>query len=89
MKLYLESSINTLRATLVISLTAVLGSCSFGASMPQQITSLNVDCSADTVQISNEVVDLNGEESWTANCEGKTYDCNYLPESGSGCYELE
>ncbi len=72
----------------LITLTALLGSCSFGASMSQQMTSLNVGCKSDDVKISNEVVELNGEESWTAECEGKTYDCTYLPESDTGCYEV-
>ena len=63
--------------------------CSLGASMHAQITSLNVDCKAEDVQVSNEIVELNGTETWTAKCNGKTYDCNYLPESGSGCYELD
>jgi len=66
-----------------------LGSCTFGASMPQQITSLNVGCNADDVLISDDIVELNGEESWTAKCDGKIYYCNYLPESDSGCYELK
>ena len=72
----------------LITLTTLLGSCSFGASMSQQMTSLNVGCKSDDVKISNETVDLSGEESWTAECEGKTYDCTYLPESDTGCYEV-
>ena len=78
----------TIRVNLIIALTLGLGACSLGASMPQQITSFNVGCDADTVKITDEVVDLNGEESWTAQCGNKMYSCNYLPESGSDCYEL-
>ena len=63
--------------------------CSFGASMHAQITSLNVDCKTENVQVSNEIVKLNGTETWTAKCNGKTYDCEYLPESGSNCYEVD
>ena len=73
---------------ILFTISFTLESCSFGASMPQQITSLNVGCNADDVLISNDVVELNGEESWTAKCGGKIYYCNYLPESGSDCYEL-
>ncbi len=78
-----------IRVNLIITLTLGLGGCSLGASMPQQITSLNVDCDADTVKITDEVFDLNGEESWTAQCGDKMYYCNYLPEFGSDCYELD
>ncbi len=77
----------TIRENLTIALALGLGGCSLGASMPQQVTSFNVGCDADTVKITDEVVDLNGEESWTAQCGDKTYYCTYLPESGSDCYE--
>ena len=76
------------RTHLIILITYAISSCSLGASMPQQITSFNVGCDADTVIITDEVVDLNGEESWTAHCGDKIYSCTYLPESGSDCYEL-
>ncbi len=67
---------------------SLLSSCSFGASMPAQITSLNVsDCEMDSVQISDQSVELNGTETWTAKCNGKKYSCDYLSESGSNCYE--
>ena len=78
-----------IRGSLIITLTISLGGCSFGASMSQQMTSFNVGCKSDDVKISNEVVDLSGEESWTAECEGKTYDCTYFPESDTDCYEVK
>ncbi len=62
------------------------GGCS--GSMPAQITSLNVDCKTEDIEISNETVELNGEERWTAKCGGKTYYCTYLEESRSDCYEV-
>jgi hypothetical protein len=74
----------------------VLLSCFFGlsacfteVSISQQITSLNVDCKTDEIQISDESFELSGEESWTAKCKGKTYACSYLAESDSGCYPLD
>jgi hypothetical protein len=79
----------TIRLILLLSFGLELSSCSFGASMSQQMTSLNVGCKSDDVKISNEVVDLNGEESWTAECDGKTYYCTYFPESDTGCYEVK
>jgi hypothetical protein len=78
----------SIRLILLLSFGLELCGCSFGASMSQQMTSLNVGCKSDDVKISNETVDLSGEESWTAECEGKTYDCTYLPESDTGCYEV-
>ena len=80
---------NHFKKTLVISVILGLEGCSFGASMPQQVTSFNTGCDADTVIITDEVVDLNGEESWTAQCGDKMYSCTYLPESGSDCYALQ
>lgn len=77
------------KTNLIIILTFMLGGCSLGASMSQQVTSFNVGCKSDDVQITNEEVALNGEESWTAKCGGKTYDCTYFPESDSGCYEIQ
>lgn len=76
---------------LVISsvLGLVLGGCSTGAEIPEQITSLNVGCKSADVQVTNMQVQLSGEQSWTAKCGGKTYYCTYLPESGSDCYEVK
>ena len=64
-----------------------LTGCSLGATMPQQVTSMNVACDSDDVEISNQVSALNGEETWTAECDSKTYNCRYLEETGSNCYE--
>jgi len=72
---------------LVVSIFA-LGSAGCATSIAQQITLLNVDCEANEMQIFNERVALNGEESWTVKCKGRTYDCTYLPESGSSCFEV-
>lgn len=63
-----------------------LGGCSTGAGLHASLTSMNVGCPIKNMQISNERVDLNGNESWTAKCNGKTYDCNYFPEADSNCY---
>ena len=65
-----------------------LSGCVNNTGMLQQITSLNVGCETKDVQVSNDSVELNGTQNWTAKCGGKTYYCNYLNESGSNCYEL-
>ena len=77
------------RTNLIVLLTLGLGGCSLGASMSQQVTSFNVDCKPDDIQITDEEVALNSEESWTAKCGGKTYRCTYFPESDSDCYEID
>jgi len=66
-----------------------LSACFTNTAIPEQITSLNVDCKTTEVQISDEVIELSGEQSWTAECKGKTYTCSYLAESDMGCYELD
>ena len=76
-----------IKENLIILLILALTGCSLGATMPQQITSINVACDSDDVKISNLVSSLNGEETWTAECDGKIYNCNYLEEAGSNCYE--
>jgi hypothetical protein len=47
---------------------------------------MNVGCSTKNIQVSNERVELSGSETWTATCDGKTYDCDYFPEADSNCY---
>jgi len=69
-------------------LIIALSSCSIGANIPQQITSLKTGCKSKEVQISHYKAELNGTETWTAKCAGKTYYCTYLEESGADCYEL-
>jgi hypothetical protein len=76
--------------SLTISSILVLGlsGCSTGADIPQQVTSLQVGCKSSEVQISHLKAELNGTETWTAKCAGKTYYCTYLEEYGADCYEL-
>jgi hypothetical protein len=66
----------------------MLTGCAHDISL-KQLTSLSVDCKTEEIQISNDSVALNGEESWTAKCREKTYVCDYLAESDLGCYEID
>ncbi|RKZ57501.1 MAG: hypothetical protein DRQ44_15695 [Gammaproteobacteria bacterium] len=86
----MNMKIKTNVAYLIASLVLCLGltACKTNSSIPQQITSLNINCPTQEVEISNETDALNGEQTWTAKCGGKTYFCNYFPESGSNCYEI-
>ena len=71
-------------------ITLVLGSCSFGASYQAQLTSLNVGCNADKVKVSNSRYFVSEEEHWTAECDGKIYDCVYYPDGDqSNCFLRE
>lgn len=69
-------------------MTAIaVGGCSLGASYQAQLTSMNTGCSADEVKTSHARYQLNETETWTAECNGKTYDCNYYPDGEqSDCY---
>ena len=64
------------------------GGCASDTSIPEQITALNVGCEREGMKISDELIELNGEHTWIAECGGKKYTCAYLEESGSDCYEL-
>jgi hypothetical protein len=67
-----------------------LAACSLGASYQAQVTSMNVDCNADTVKVSHSRYYLNDTETWTAECNGKIYDCNYDPDGElSNCFLRE
>lgn len=83
----MKTTVSKLIIASVIFIT--LNGCSFGTSMHTQLTSLNIGCSTKNIKISNARVDLNGAETWTAECEGKTYDCNYFPEADTNCYLRE
>ena len=73
---------------LLISCFAVTG-CLTLVSMPEQVTSLNTGCNPEEMKILNEVVNLNGEQTWTAKCGGRSYNCSYFPEVDSNCYEVD
>ncbi len=62
-----------------------LSGCLTSSITYQQITSENVDCKTNEIEISDEVVELNSEENWTAKCEGKVYSCSYHSSAGSDC----
>jgi hypothetical protein len=73
-----------------VSIFAIeLGGCLSLGTMHEKLTSMNVGCSTEGMKISKERVALNGNETWTATCNGKTYDCDYFPDAGSNCYLRE
>ena len=75
--------------TLILSiLSFALSGCLTSSKTYQQITSMNIDCKTDDIQILDEVAELNSTESWTAKCQGKTYQCTYHSSAGSDCNEI-
>lgn len=72
------------------AISVILGGCSFGASYPAQVTSMNVGCHEDKVRVSHHLYMLNDTETWTAECNGRVYDCNYNRDSDqSNCFLRE
>ena len=75
--------------TLILSiLSFTLSGCLTSSATYQQITSTNIDCKTDDIQILDEIAELNSTESWTAKCQGKTYHCTYHSTAGSDCNEV-
>ena len=65
-----------------------LVSCTLGATMPQQFTVMNTQCKDDmAVIVEDHIAELNGSESWVAQCEGMTFDCVYQEDAGANCYQ--
>ena len=78
-----------LRLMVVSILVFGLSSCLTNTSIAVQVTSFNIaECKKEDVTISKETVELNGEHNWIAECKGKRYECTYLAESDSDCFEI-
>ena len=65
-----------------------LGGCFTNPSMSVEVTSHHTGCEAKDIQISDEVMELNDDHTWTAKCKGKTYRCSDHDSAGSECLEL-
>ena len=75
---------------MILVLALGLGGCLTVSAMSDQLTSLAVaECKTEDVQVSDEFFELNGTQNWTAECNGKTYQCSYLEESDLNCYQVE
>ena len=78
-----------LRLMLTVISVFGLSSCLTTSGVPEQVTSFNVaGCNEKDVKIFDESVDLNGERNWTAECEGKIYQCTYFDSVDTACYEI-
>ena len=65
-----------------------LSGCFTNPSMSVEVTAHHTDCETKDIQISDEVMELNDDHTWTAKCKGKTYRCSDHDSAGSECLEL-
>jgi len=73
---------------LMLLASAGLGGCRNNPAIYQQIASGYSGCNSKDIQISDEASDLNSNETWIAECEGKRYLCSYHSSAGADCNEL-
>lgn len=81
-----------MKKTLIISAIALFA---FSCGNPYVIQSLqeqsvpHIPCNADHIEIIQHVIHDDGSATWTALCNGRTYDCNRLsgPEGEVNCSE--
>jgi hypothetical protein len=64
------------------------GGCLTHSNMSKQVTILHTDCEMKGISISNEREELNTTRNWTAECNGKTYQCNSHEDGDSACYDI-
>ncbi len=65
-----------------------LSGCFTNPSMSVEVTAHHTGCETKDIQISDEVMELNDDHTWTAKCKGKTYRCSDHDSAGSECLEL-
>ena len=65
-----------------------LSGCFTNPSMSVEVTSHHTGCETKDIQISDEVMELNDDHTWTAKCKGKIYRCSDHDSAGSECLEL-
>ena len=82
--------INTIGISFVLAsvISSALSGCLTHSNMSKQMTILHTDCEMKDVVITNEVEDLNSTRKWTAECNGRTYQCNSHEDDYSDCYDI-
>ena len=76
------------RLIFISALSLGPGGCLTHSNMSKQMTILNTDCEMKDISISNEREELNTTRNWTAECNGKTYQCNSHEDGDSVCHEV-
>jgi hypothetical protein len=74
--------------TFIFALTPGLSGCLTMSNMSKQMTILHTDCEMKDIVITDESEDLNSTRKWTAECNGKTYQCNSHEDGYSACYDI-
>jgi len=82
-----KMKIDGLRLVVLLFMNAGLGGCG-GTAFYQQVSSGYISCKADDIEIANQRTDLNGTESWIAECGGKKYSCSYDSSDNTDCNEI-
>ena len=78
------------KSLIFISLfTAAASGCLSLSNMSKQMTILNTDCDdMKDITITNEIEHLNSTHNWTAECNGRTYQCNSHEDGYSTCDDI-
>jgi hypothetical protein len=82
---------NTTRQILILisALTLGLSGCLTISNMSKQMTIPNTDCEdMKDITITDEREDLNSTRHWTAECNGRKYQCNSHEDGYSTCYDV-
>jgi hypothetical protein len=86
--MYKMKSIGT-RLIFMSALSLGTGGCLTHSNISKQMTILNTDCDdMKDITITDEREDLNSTRNWTAECNGKTYQCNFHEDGYSTCYDI-
>jgi len=72
----------------IAALILGLSGCLTHSNMAKQMTVLNTDCDMKDVSITDEREDLNSTRNWTAECNGRKYQCNSHEDGYSECYDI-
>ena len=84
------SKITTIAKSFALAsiISSVLSGCLTHSNMSKQMTILHTDCEMKDVIITDETEDLNSTRTWTAECNGRTYQCNSHEDGYSDCYDI-
>jgi len=74
--------------TFISAMVLGLSGCLTHSNMSKQMTVLMTDCEMKDVQITNEREELNSTRNWTAECNGRIYQCNSHEDGDSACYDI-
>jgi hypothetical protein len=80
-KLAMSKLIITAMCILVVGCT--------NARISKSFTSGQIGCPVDKIKITHEEASANGIHDWIAECDGRTYACNYIYPTPAKCTEIK